>query len=134
MNSTPPHCTCLWRWLWPGFLAVLLVGCATTPKIDWAARVGNYTYDQTVLELGPPDRWAKLQDGTTVAEWLTDRGVTYVHANFAYGYPYPYWGWGAPLYPYGAFYPAFTETSPDYYLRLTFDPEGKLVAWKKVTR
>ena len=50
-------------------LALLaLTGCATRNKIDWSARVGNYTFDQTVLELGPPDKQTKLSDGTVVAE------------------------------------------------------------------
>ena len=44
---------------------VLLVGCATN-RVDWNARVGNYTYQQAVLDMGPPDRQAKLEDGTTV--------------------------------------------------------------------
>ncbi len=53
-------------------LAALAVGCATS-KIDWAGRVGTYTFDQAVLDLGPPDKQAKLTDGTVVAEWLTRR-------------------------------------------------------------
>ena len=44
------------------FAALLLAGCVT-PKIDWAARVGNYTYDQAVMDFGPPDKSAKLSDG-----------------------------------------------------------------------
>src|SRR6266516_4399408 len=49
---------------------VFLVGCKTPPKIDWNSRIGNYTYDQAVAELGPPDKSAKLSDGKTVAEWI----------------------------------------------------------------
>ena len=52
------------------FLALtncLTTGCKTAPKIDWNSRVGNYTYDQAVAELGPPDKSAKLSDGKTVA-------------------------------------------------------------------
>src|ERR1043166_8539424 len=51
-------------------------GCATTPKIDWNSRIGSYTYDQAVLEFGPPDRAATLTDGTRVVEWITARGYT----------------------------------------------------------
>src|SRR3989442_1020288 len=48
-------------------LCVFLTGCAST-KIDWNSRIGNYTYDQTVVELGPPDKYAKLTDGTVRSE------------------------------------------------------------------
>ncbi len=38
-----------------GLLAVLAIalwtGCASTPKVDWNSRVGNYTYDDAVKEL-----------------------------------------------------------------------------------
>src|SRR5262245_19454927 len=104
-----------WPWLFTALLAALLAGCATE-RIDWAARVGNYTYDQAVMEFGPPDKWAKLQDGGIVAEWLTARGYTYVHTAFGYGYPY----W------YGPYYPTYVSSLPDYFLRLTFDPNSKL--------
>ena len=54
-------------------LAVVLAvftGCATH-RVDWNARIGVYTYDQAVTELGPPDKKATLTDGSTVAEWIT---------------------------------------------------------------
>ena len=112
----------------PGWLilaslfVLLLVGCATTPKIDWASRIGAYTYDQAVLDFGPPDRFAKLTDGTVVAEWLTRRGYARSYTTMGYGYWHGCW-------PY---YPAYIDTySPDYFLRLTFDPDQKLKAWKK---
>jgi hypothetical protein len=106
-------------------LAGLLAGCATH-KIDWAARVGHFTFDQAVLEYGPPDKQAKLTDGTLVAEWITRRG--YPQTYIAYGYGYPPWF-------YGPVYPAYMETySPEYSLRLIFDPDGQLRAWKKFAR
>jgi hypothetical protein len=82
--------------------------------------VGHYTYDQAVLELGPPDKYAKVTDGTIVADWLTHRGYTYSYA------PYYYPGW------YGPYYPGYwgSYTSPDYFLRLTFGADGKLQTWK----
>ncbi len=97
-----------------------LVGCATS-KVDWNARVGNYTYNQAVLEMGPPDRHATLADGTTVAEWLLNRGYTYV-----YGTPGPHGPfWGGPASAY---------TTPSMYMRLTFGPNGQLTAWKRTYR
>jgi hypothetical protein len=106
-------------------LAFLLAGCAT-PRVDWNSRIGNYTYDQAVLELGPPDKQARLEDGTTVAEWLTYRGYHRSHAPWGYG---PYW------YP-GAYYPPYyyDTYSPDYFVRLIFGSDGRLRAWKKFAR
>jgi hypothetical protein len=110
-------------------LAVLLAacGCQTTPRIDWAARLGQYTYDQAVLDFGPPERYAKLSDNTVVAEWLTRRGhhTTYLSGGYYGWYP---WYYGPPP-------PTYIDTySADYFLRLTFGPDGKLAAWKKLAR
>jgi hypothetical protein len=108
---------------WVGGLIVLLLvtGCAT-PKIDWNSRVGSYTYEQAVLDMGPADKYTTLNDGTIVAEWMTSRGVTYASSGYGVGY----WGWWGP-------YPAYINvyTSPDRYLRLTFGPDHRLQAWHK---
>jgi hypothetical protein len=102
-----------------------LTGCAT-PHIDWAGRIGVYTYDQAVLDLGPPDKQVKLQDGTTVAEWLIRRGYPQVYVPYGYGPPY------GCAYP---FYPAYaTAYSPDYYLRLIFGPDNRLKGWKNLVK
>jgi hypothetical protein len=104
-------CLCVTLWL---------AGCATQ-RVDWNARIGHYAYDQAVVDMGPPDRQAKLADGGLVAEWLTGRGTTYV-----YGTPGPY----------GPYYagPVIAQTSPSRFLRLTFGPNGQLTAWTKVYR
>ncbi len=117
------------RMVWFSSLVGLLAAGCATQRIDWAARVGNYTYDQAVMDFGPPDKSAKLTDGTMVAEWLTRRGYTSTYSAFGYsGYgPYCY----GPFYPG---YPAYTEVTPDYYLRLIFDPDGELKAWKKFSK
>lgn len=101
-------------------------GCAG-PKIDWQARVGSYTYDQAVLEMGPPDRGpATLQDGTKVAEWLTQRGrVGGGYTTFGGG---PYYIGGPVIYHYAE--PAW----PDRYIRLTFGPDGVLKHWQNVAK
>ena len=100
-------------------LGLFLSGCATHP-VDWGSRIGNYTYDQAIVDLGPPDKSAQLTDGSVVADWLERRG-------YAYGYPaYSYFPWA-----YGPSPPAYVNSySPDYFLRLTFDADGKLKAWK----
>lgn len=103
---------------------LLMAGCATQ-KLDWAGRVGHYTYDQAILEIGPPDKQAKLADGTVVAEWLTRRGYVYSSPAFGYG-PWAY---------YGPYYPGSVDTyTPDYFLRLTFGPDGTLSSWRKFAR
>ncbi|MBU6401708.1 MAG: hypothetical protein KGS61_15430 [Verrucomicrobia bacterium] len=106
-------------WL-PCLLLTLLASGCHTPKADWNNRVGNLTYDQAVMELGPPDKSAKLTDGTLVAEWLISRGSRY---GTIYNLN-PFW-WGGPM---------DVSQGPDFYLRLTFGPDGKLRAWKRLAR
>jgi hypothetical protein len=98
--------------------ACLLAGCATG-KIDWGTRIGAYTYDEAVREYGPPDKSAKLSDGTSVHEWLTWRGrdTTSVHT---------YRGRWFSRYDY--------VSSPDEFLRLTFGPDDRLKEWKRVMK
>jgi hypothetical protein len=115
---------------WPKQLVVALVALAlsgcVTQTIDWSARVGNYTHDQAVMELGPPDKSAKLADGMTVADWLTRQGQIIIA-------PEPYFL--PPGGYFGPFTPMYSETYfPARYLRLTFGADGKLKAWKEYTR
>ncbi len=115
-------------WAWPRLLAGLLLalvlaGCAT--RVDWANRVGHYTFEQAVQELGPPDKQLKLADGTLVAEWLMRRGY---YTTFGY-YPYPGWYYWGPVYP-----TYLNSYTPDAFLRLTFGSNGQLTAWKRFYR
>ena len=105
----------------------LLAGCASTPKVDWNARVGNFTYDQAVAELGPPDKSTKLSDGSTVADWVrrSSSGV-----SFGLGTGYSRYGGGMGTstgvgvgVPVGGYKASVT--------RLTFGPDGKLSQWSK---
>ena len=114
------------RIILPALAVLLVAGCVTTPKIDWAARVGDYTCDQAIMELGPPDKSAKLTDGTTIADWLTRPRQTIIA-------PEPYFA--PPGCYYGSFTPMYSETYvPARYLRLTFSADGKLTAWKEFAR
>jgi len=104
------------------WVAVLLTGCATQ-QTNWNHRVGHYTFDQAVLEFGPPDKSSVLTDGTKVAEWLRRRGCDYYYAPFAWSY--------SPC-GYGPYYGAAVwSATPDSYLRLTFAPDGLLQNWKR---
>ncbi len=49
-------------------VAVALVGCAT---YDWSDRVGIYTYDQAIVDFGPPDTKEKLTNGGQSVSWTT---------------------------------------------------------------
>jgi len=119
-------------WLQAVLLLVLLplpghLGCATRPKVDWNSRVSAYSFDQAITELGPPEKSAELSDGTLVAEWLTARGYSVPIYN-----PPIYYGYG-----YGYYCPpgyAFSPRSPDYFLRLTFNPGRQLSDWKQIIR
>ena len=112
--------------IWLALLATLVfAGCATGPKIDWTARIGHFTYDQAVLELGPPDKEAKLDSGIIVANWITRRGYTYATGGaMVYG-----------NYPGTVVVPSYNQGySPTYFLRLTFGADGKLTEWKKYSQ
>jgi len=111
------------KWLAIMLAALVWAGCVTQ-KIDWSARIGNYTYDQAIMELGPPDKSAKLTDGTVVADWLTHHAQTIVA-------PEPYFA--PPGCYFGPFTPMRTETYlPAQYLRLTFGADGKLKTWREL--
>ena len=105
------------------FLAVaFIVGCKTTPPIDWNSRVGNYTFDQAVSEFGPPDRQAKLSDGKTVAEWVTQRG-----GGTSVGFGTGFYNRGAAVGVGESVGPSYS----DHVLKLTFGTDNKLVFWQK---
>jgi len=103
-------------------LALFAPGCATKPKTDWNARVGNYTYDQAVVEMGPPDRQSTLSDGRKVAEWVTGytggSGVSFGVGSFSRNT-----GVGVSQ--------SVGSGGHEKVLRLTFDSEGKLTEWKR---
>ncbi len=96
-----------------------LSGCTLPPKVDWASRVGTYTFDTSVKELGPPEKSATLSDATRVAEWLAVRGTSTASYH---------------SFPDGHVSRTEGVRGPDQWLQLTFSPDGKLTAWKRVWR
>src|SRR5437867_13033181 len=70
-------------------VAATLTGCASqsrTAKVDpktinWNERVGSYTYDQAVAELGKPAITGESGDGKT-AEWIRQRSP---QTSFSFG-------------------------------------------------
>lgn len=112
--------------------ALLIAGCVT--PIDWNARVGVYSYNQAVMDFGSPLAMTRLNDGSTVADWMTERGSVVVT-------PGPYYYGAGPYYRggyYGYYGPGWTGYSTTYFpaqfLRLEFDANGRLKAWKKYSK
>ena len=103
------------------FAAGFLAGCQTTPAVDWNGRVGNYTYDQCVAELGLPDKENTLSDGKISYQWITLHGGTRVVTNGGYTGATGGMGTGQPM----------VQAYQDHILELTFDREGKLIAATK---
>jgi hypothetical protein len=105
-----------------GLLVAFMVGCATTRPIDWNSRVGIYTFDQAVTELGPPDKQAALSDGKIVASWITHRygGTSFSIGTGFYG--------GNSAFGVGQ---TVGTGYPDRVLTLTFGTNYVLAAWSK---
>ena len=103
--------------------ALASAGCKSTPKVDWNARVGTFTYDQAVAELGPPDKTAKLSDGRTVADWVERRHGTGLSFGIGTGVSTGHTSVGVGQ--------SVGTSYSDRVLRLTFDRENKLVSWSR---
>jgi len=104
------------------FLAAAFVaGCKTTPRVDWNSRVGSYTYNQALAELGSPDKQTKLSDGKTVDQWITLHGNTGFSGGAAYAGGNDGMGTPQPI----------AQSYKDHVLELTFGTDGKLVSWAK---
>jgi hypothetical protein len=103
-------------------IAAVLAGCKTTPPIDWNSRVGTYTFDQAVTDLGPPDKQARLSDGKTVVEWITHRSGG---SGLSVGTGFGMGGVGLGVsQSVGSGY-------RDHVLKLVFDADKKLASWSK---
>jgi hypothetical protein len=112
-----------WLTVLLAFAGSLGAGCRSTPKVNWDSRVGNYTYDQAVQELGPPDKTATLSDGKKVADWVQRSRGGGLSFGLGTGFSTGHTGVGVGQ--------SIGTRSSDRVLRLTFDPENKLVSWSK---
>jgi hypothetical protein len=52
--------------------ALMLMGCVT--RSNWNTRIGVYTCNQAIMDYGRPISQTSLNDGSTVAEWMTELG------------------------------------------------------------
>jgi len=105
-------------------VVLFFTSCKTAPKIDWASRVGVFTSDDSVVELGPPDKMTQISTGR-VAEWVTggERGPVFSFGVGSYG------GRGGVGVGTGT-----GGKITENLLRLTFDERDKLVTWESVKR
>lgn len=104
-------------------------GCVTSQKQRWTQRVGHYTYDDAVKELGPPERKETTSDGTLVAEWVLRRVQTYGVPSAGWGMG---WGWrGRWGMGWGG---TDIHSTPEVSLQLHFGPDKRLQTWKEVLR
>jgi hypothetical protein len=91
-------------------------GCATSAaqqmhdKFD--PRIGHYTYDQAVLEYGPPSQEQTVSNGWKVAVW---------HKPLSGGSTTTYNAWTNQTYTHNA--------PTDSALRLTFNQAGVMQTW-----
>lgn len=114
-----------------------LVGCSSSPKpnlsrseaakVNWGERVGTYTYDQALADLGKPMAVGESSVGRT-AEWVLKRSP---RMSFGFGVGGGSYGGGS-----GVGVGVGSSVSPPPHgetLRLTFDKAGKLIEWTKLT-
>ena len=98
-----------------------LTGCATPPPANWDSRVGHYSYNQAVTELGSPDRQTRLGDGKVVSKWFVQPPVS-PRLNSGMSY------YGNNDFGAG---PSAGSSYSDRMLQLTFDTDNTLTAWSK---
>ena len=112
-------------------IAFLFAGCQTTPKVDWESRVGEWTYNDVIKDMGPADKRETLSDGTKVAEWLLQKGTT-VPMYEVVGYYDDFFYPNFPAYNRSLIRPRSFQAYradvhfPDRSVRMVFKPDGKL--------
>ena len=108
-------------------LGLIGAGCQALQQVDWDGRIGQFSYEQAVAELGQPPGETKLPGGMRRVEWITNSGASMGRALVGAGYQRRTMG-VVPLEP--------TEIHRlrDRYLRLTFDRAGRMVAWQNGTK
>lgn len=117
-------------------LAVFVfAGCSSSPKsgklnprnVNWSERVGTYTYDQALADLGKPVVIGESAEGKT-AEWSLKRSP---RVSFGLGI-----GTGSFGSHGGVGVGTGTSISPPpsgENLQLKFDKDGKLKEWSRLT-
>ncbi len=124
MKRLRAHCDCLLAGVLIALFSIALTGCSSKPKAaDWNQRIGQYSFDDAVREMGPPFSSTTLQDGGTLAEWFLKPGP---QLSFGLGT-----GMAGSHSAVGVSQGVAIPT-PGHYLRLTFGPDHQLQRWEKV--
>ena len=108
-------------------LGLVGAGCQTMQQVDWEGRIGQFTYEQAVAELGQPTGETKLPGGMRRAEWITNTGISTGRVLVGAGYQRR----TMSVVPMD---PTEIHRLRDRYLRLTFDKAGRLVASENGTK
>jgi len=121
------------KWLWRSFivLALLTGSCASGPKaniknIDWGGRIGTYTYEEALAELGEPDVVGETNEGM-IAEWVLRRSPM-----VSFGFGFGGVGYGHHTSTGVGVGTSVSPPPSGEYLHLRFDKDGKLTEWTRV--
>jgi hypothetical protein len=118
-------------WLSFMVLALLTGGCASGPSanikdIDWRSRIGTYTYEDALAELGEPDVVSETNEGT-IAEWVIRRSP-----NVSFGFGFGGVGYGHHSSTGVGVGTTVSPPPSGEYLHLRFDRDGTLVESSRV--
>ena len=115
-------------------LCGLAAGCASSsnsskpdPKtVNWSERIGAYTYEQAIADLGKPSVVGESNEGRS-AEWILRRSP---HMSFGFGVGSGSFGSHSAV---GVGVGSTVSPPPSgEYLQLKFGPDGQLKEWSKV--
>ena len=112
-------------------VALLAGGCASGTKatikdIDWGSRIGTYTYEEALAELGEPDVIGQSSEGK-IAEWVLQRSP-----NVSFGFGFGSGSFGRHTSTGVGVGTTVSPPPSGEYLHLRFDNDGKLAEWTKV--
>jgi hypothetical protein len=112
-------------------LALLAGGCASGTKatikdIDWGSRIGAYTYEEALAELGEPDVIGQSSEGK-IAEWVLQRSP-----NVSFGFGFGSGSFGRHTSTGVGVGTTVSPPPSGEYLHLRFNNDGKLAEWTKV--
>ncbi len=115
-------------WLLLIVIVLLAGGCTTGTRvpvrdIDWTSRIGAYTFQDALAELGEPNAIGESREGK-VADWVLRQSPAF---SFGFGF-----GGGSYDHSTASGGGAGATVSPPpggEYLRLRFDQNGKLAEW-----
>jgi len=113
-------------------LWILLDGsCVYGPRVtvqdsEWGARIGKYTYQEALAELGEPQMIGESSEGK-IAEWVLRQSMP-----FSIGFGFGGVGYGHHSSTGVGVGTSVSPPPSGEYLRLRFDLDGNLAEWTKV--